>query len=179
MNWEAIGAIGEVIGALAVVLTLIYLARQIAVQNRSTQISLIENIVQGFNDANKLLASDAYLAKLFERGMTDPDDLSDEESAQCAWLFRVYMNLFSKAWEYHRRGVVDSEMYNTLMIQGAVLAQSKGGQRWLANESDFQPEFQKEVLSRKLSDKGLALSLKPLNQSVSNAPPNKSLETDA
>ena len=29
MNWEAIGAVGEVLGAVAVVLTLIYLSLQI------------------------------------------------------------------------------------------------------------------------------------------------------
>ena len=29
MNWEAIGAIGEIIGAIAVLLTIIYLADQI------------------------------------------------------------------------------------------------------------------------------------------------------
>lgn len=30
MNWDAIGAIAELVGALAVVLTLAYLARQIS-----------------------------------------------------------------------------------------------------------------------------------------------------
>ena len=29
MNWDAIGAVGEIIGAIAVVVTLFYLARQI------------------------------------------------------------------------------------------------------------------------------------------------------
>ena len=29
MNWDAIGAIGEVVGAVAVVVTLLYVARQI------------------------------------------------------------------------------------------------------------------------------------------------------
>ncbi len=29
MNWEAIGAVGEIVGALAVVLSLIYLAIQV------------------------------------------------------------------------------------------------------------------------------------------------------
>jgi hypothetical protein len=29
MNWEAIGAVGELIGSLAVLVTLVYLARQI------------------------------------------------------------------------------------------------------------------------------------------------------
>ena len=35
MNWEAIGAIGEVIGAAAVVITLVYLAIQIRQSNQT------------------------------------------------------------------------------------------------------------------------------------------------
>ena len=34
MNWEAAGAIGEIAGALAVVLSLVYLARQVGMSNR-------------------------------------------------------------------------------------------------------------------------------------------------
>lgn len=33
MNWDAIGTIGEIIGATAVVVSLVYLATQIRVQN--------------------------------------------------------------------------------------------------------------------------------------------------
>ena len=34
MNWEAIGAVGEVFGAIALVATLLYLGRQIGQTNR-------------------------------------------------------------------------------------------------------------------------------------------------
>ena len=34
MNWEAIAAIGEVVGATAVVVSLVYLATQVLVSNR-------------------------------------------------------------------------------------------------------------------------------------------------
>ncbi len=37
MNWEAIGAIGEIVGALAVLATLYYLAIQIKMQNYQLQ----------------------------------------------------------------------------------------------------------------------------------------------
>lgn len=33
MNWDAIGAVGEIVGALAVVISLVYLASQIRIQN--------------------------------------------------------------------------------------------------------------------------------------------------
>ena len=40
MNWDAIGAIGEVIGAIAVLVTLFYFAIQIRQNNRNVEESL-------------------------------------------------------------------------------------------------------------------------------------------
>ena len=41
MNWEAIGAIGEITGAMAVVITLLYLARQVQHARREQQITAV------------------------------------------------------------------------------------------------------------------------------------------
>ena len=41
MNWEAIGAVGETVGALAVLLTLVYLAMQIRQNTRSVQAAAV------------------------------------------------------------------------------------------------------------------------------------------
>ena len=40
MNWEAIGAVGEIIGAIGVILSLIYLAMQIRHASRTTQVQI-------------------------------------------------------------------------------------------------------------------------------------------
>ena len=37
MNWDAVGAIGEIVGALAVVITLVYLAIQVRQNTRHLQ----------------------------------------------------------------------------------------------------------------------------------------------
>ena len=34
MNWDAIGAVGEIAGAAAVIISLVYLARQMIISNR-------------------------------------------------------------------------------------------------------------------------------------------------
>ena len=39
MNWDAVGAIGEVVGAVAVVITLLYVARQIHQASAQTRVS--------------------------------------------------------------------------------------------------------------------------------------------
>ncbi len=44
MNWDAISAIGEIVGAIAVVVTLIYLGRQIRQGTKATQVSAERNV---------------------------------------------------------------------------------------------------------------------------------------
>ena len=58
MNWDAIGAVGEVVGAIAVIATLVYLSLQIRQQNKSQQLEVKESILEGFNRANEHLATD-------------------------------------------------------------------------------------------------------------------------
>lgn len=155
MNWDAIGAVAELLGAIAVFLTLAYLARQISIQNRSTQVSLYDSILEGFNDAT----SDPKLAKLFERGMYDPDSLSSDESSQFAWLFRLYINQFIKAWQLHRKGVLDEQDYQGFIAQGAAIVQTPGGLRWAATEDENFPEFFEIVRTMEVPDNVLTLSV--------------------
>ena len=59
MNWDAIGAIGEVVGALAVVLTLGYLAIQIRLSSKSSRQQSYHDLVTGRSDYyNKMVESD-------------------------------------------------------------------------------------------------------------------------
>ena len=48
MNWDAAGAIGEIVGAFAVVMSLIYLASKIRIQNREARISSVHDITEAF-----------------------------------------------------------------------------------------------------------------------------------
>ena len=50
MNWDALGAIGEVVGAAAVVLTLAYLAVQVRQNTRSTQAATHSATTAGWQD---------------------------------------------------------------------------------------------------------------------------------
>ena len=55
MNWDAIGAIGELAGALAVVLTLFYLARQIKTSSDVSKAELFERTNERFSRARAIV----------------------------------------------------------------------------------------------------------------------------
>ena len=52
MNWEAIGAIGEITGALAVVVTLVYLSFQLRHNTYATRASTAQALEDSINNGN-------------------------------------------------------------------------------------------------------------------------------
>jgi hypothetical protein len=50
LDWEAVGAIGEIVGAVGVLATLIYLAAQIRDNTRSLQAASLQSVLDGPRD---------------------------------------------------------------------------------------------------------------------------------
>ena len=74
MNWDAIGAIAEVIGAIAVIITLAYLAIQIRQNSRLLESSLVEAHVNAASEISKILATDSDAANIFWDGLENSRD---------------------------------------------------------------------------------------------------------
>ena len=104
MNWEAISAIGQIVGALAVLITLIYLAIQLRQNTAAVATSTYESTMTGLNDINVVVASNPELASLLDRGCQDPETLSSKEIVQFNFILRCYANQWWKLFKLHERG---------------------------------------------------------------------------
>ena len=82
MSWDAIGAIGEVLGALAVVISLIYLASQIRTNNKAIKQSSAQEQTRGLDTIITLLAPNPELVEIWNRGNADPESLNATELTQ-------------------------------------------------------------------------------------------------
>ncbi|PLW69037.1 hypothetical protein C0039_10495 [Pseudohalioglobus lutimaris] len=58
MNWDAISAIGEIIGAAAVVISLLFLAVQIRDQNKEARLLAMHNMSRELRDATRTFANE-------------------------------------------------------------------------------------------------------------------------
>ncbi len=79
MNWEAAGAIGEIIGSIAVLVTLIYLATQIRQSNTALIESTSASINASYASINTRISSDGEFAEIFIRGRRDLQSLDPVE----------------------------------------------------------------------------------------------------
>jgi hypothetical protein len=144
VNWEAIGAVSETIGAIAVIITLVYLAIQIR-QNTST---LKSGATQGAHDQSsqlyETLASDPDLGEIFARGLEAPDTLDQRETAR---FFAVLMSASFKLQNWYlqtRSGAIDEELFESWIKVTRQLSGLPGFRRfWSQRGHLFFPEFSK------------------------------------
>ena len=105
MNWEAISAIGQIVGALAVVISLIYLANGVRSSARATRIASERSLVEMLIRFVQQLAEHPHLSELYYRGIHDFESLEGAErvrfSALMDQLFRLYEETYYGQSEGH------------------------------------------------------------------------------
>ncbi len=79
MSIQELGSLGELIAAIATVMTLIYLAAQIRQNNKGLAESTSASINASFASINSRISSDEQFAELFLRGRRDLDALNPVE----------------------------------------------------------------------------------------------------
>lgn len=86
MNWDAIGAVGEVLGALGVILTLGYLAVQIRVNTKAMNNQSIHDAQEFVTVSCLPLVEDAEVTEIYVRGMKSFEDLNEIEQVRFHYL---------------------------------------------------------------------------------------------
>jgi hypothetical protein len=101
MNWEAIGAVSETASAAGVIITLIYLATQIRIQNSESKSRNISEISTQWNNILGDLSSNVDLARSWKIGIADFSALDEDQvvqfSAHLARLFKTFEG-FHQQW---------------------------------------------------------------------------------
>ncbi len=130
MNWEAIGAIGELIGAAAVVVTLLYLVKQIKQNTESTEAVGLQTW-QSDSAAHWLaMAQNPELSRNVATCVYDSRDLSDDNWVQVGCWFLNNFRQYQTTFIMHERGVVDDELFVVEMRMAARNLQIPGIRQW-------------------------------------------------
>lgn len=128
IDWNALGGAGEFLGAIGVIISLLYLAVQVQQNTKSVRSSTYQALVDSAQDFALLLGSDPEIASTFTRGLAD-EDLSRQEQAQFTWLFHVIIRQVENGHFQAMSGAMDPELWEgwTGTLRGIV--GSPGGRR--------------------------------------------------
>jgi len=149
VNWEAIGAVGEIVGAIAVVVTLGYLAMQIRQTNRATKISSELAVFTNFLGLTSDLVNDNETIAIIRKGFVDWDRLTPDEQATIHNYWATLLGHLGMAYTLFREGTLGHETYMGFE-NNAVSALLEPGLAtwWRFASANFNPPLVKRLEQR-------------------------------
>ena len=156
MNWDAIGAIAEVVGVVGILVSLMYLAvqirqntRQISSNIEATRLAAFEHNIESGNRIRELYILHPELSELFLKATKQYQDLSSTDRFRFSMLLR---NTFSSMQgAYVRQLSLEHDPYGVEGIETVMdeLLSNQGVRQVITSiKPDWRPEFRKFVDSR-------------------------------
>jgi len=151
MNWDAIGAIAEMVGALGVIASLGYLAvqiRQSTAQSRTNTTAIEGSAFQqaldhhnGFN--LKLIEDPELLKTLLTQDLESVDPL---EKQRFMILISSIIRSHFNAWSLYDKGLISQAQLSVLQSGiRRMLGGPFGAETWRLRRSEYPPDFAETV----------------------------------
>ncbi len=146
MNWEAIGAVGELLGAMGVIASLLYLARQMRSGAAGARRAAAQAVFTKITTVFETIAPNPQLADVFLRGTTGLSALSPEEAVQFSSVMFNIARPYEELCHYKRVGAVEDWVWESVELLALPLLTTPGGLEWWAKRrSWFTSAFQAHV----------------------------------
>ena len=143
MNWDAMGALGEIVGALAVVLSLVYLAVQVRENTRALRRAATGEAVAAVREWSHRLIDNPSINQLFRKGLEGMENLSADERARFVALLFNFFKTFEHLHYQYAEGGLDPEVWVGWEHVGRAYLTTSGGQQLYGERRQcFNPKFQ-------------------------------------
>lgn len=113
MNWEAFGAIGEFVGAIGVIASLLYVGVQVRQNTRSVRAATYDSLVRSNGEWLKALIADPDLASGFEVAVADWGNVDEVERPRTMYLITQLFRHWENAYFQYRQGTLAPAMWRT------------------------------------------------------------------
>ena len=115
---QLLGNYGEFVGAIAVVVTLVYLAVQIRASTLQARATMVHSIVESFNGSHHVVMQNPQIAEVYAKIRTG-EELTAAEAVQWESCVNRIFNTYSSIQRAYDTGQIDQHYYETCCIDVA------------------------------------------------------------
>ena len=138
MNWDAIGAAGELLGAAGVIFTLGYLAVQIRQSNKIANRETHRSAVTGYSSAMQSVMHDAGAAQMYRCGLLDLENLEPDDRIRFGTILSVLTLNFKDTLAAYDANMFDKPTYDAWRdYLCGILNTPEGTTWWQENRSTY------------------------------------------
>jgi len=111
MNWDVAIAVSEIIGAAAVVVTLIYLAVQVRQNTNALKATSYRSAKTEFNHVNMAIAQSNELPQILDKAFVSMEQLAPDERIRAGLMWLSYTNIWETLFHEMRDSVGHDEFW--------------------------------------------------------------------
>jgi hypothetical protein len=142
VNWEAVGAIGQLVGAVLVGVTLIYLALQLRQNTSALKSSTFVAMSTSMGLTMEVLATHSDLSPLLIKAQSGLDELSAAERARFGFLMMMAFRRVEMVVVQRHLGFIEQELIEGFERSALSVFGSQGARTWWeASKSAFSDLF--------------------------------------
>ena len=101
MNWEAIGAIGEIVGAVGVIVTLLFLTIQLRQNTKALRADSFRGVFEMGHSSTTMIIESPEISDLYLRGRQDYSSLSPSDQQRFHYLMAQRVHSIQSMFLYH------------------------------------------------------------------------------
>ena len=152
MNWEMIGSIGDFIGGIVVVVSIVYLAAQFRQSNKHAEATSQIAWINSWNRALQDLVSDEATQKAIRAGLQDFDSLDRSQQALFHMRVGAIVNIWLLAGELCSKNLLSKTYYEGCSDFVISMLSTPGGLSYWKRDAKSTPRGE-ELLEAILSGK--------------------------
>ncbi len=146
MNWDAIGAVAEILGAGAVFLSLLYLAIQTRQNTRALRSAAFHQVRDSFSQVSLAMMHDPEMVSINRRIFAEDPDLTEDELSRFRLLLTSFLRRGESAYFQSSDGALQSESWpgirDTILLP---LSSQIGREWWVTAKNRFTKEYAEEI----------------------------------
>ena len=148
MNWDAMAAAAEILAAVGVIISLLYLGQQIRNQTLETRLAFANEFVNQLNLVYSDLSTNAQLSELWVKGLQDFSALSPPQRAQFSAFAGRLLRIVESVFHQYRWGRIDDTVWNGIDTSVGDLCGYPGMKEWWSTRAHwFSDEFNSHIKS--------------------------------
>jgi hypothetical protein len=133
VDWSIAGVVAEIIGAIAVVITLVFLTVEIRQNRIAVEAATQASISEGWNSVNAVILGSSEVGEIWAKGFNDPESLNQSEKVRFVILGQSYINQFTLEKRLADSGALMKEQWEEHAAALSHIMNSAGGKYIVEN----------------------------------------------
>jgi hypothetical protein len=130
MNWDAVSAVADIVGLVAVVVSLLYVAKQIRQTTRYNRASSQQTVIDKTIAHGRWVAEDPARINIMRRALADYDGIPPDDQHVAFVIFETFLTSLENAHYFREAGICPEAVFRLQENLVLLILRTPGGQQF-------------------------------------------------